>query len=182
MSLTIRPLTAVDWTRFQAHFKRHRAESGRGDPHFLPFAPDDPEGPMGIDLEALDRPVSERGWQRCWVAMTGDDPVGAAGRIVGHVELKGSGLSTGLHRCELGIGIERPYRGGGLGQRLMAAAIDYARGVETLAWIDLRVFAHNAAGRALYRALGFIEVGTVVDRFRIDAQTVDDVIMVLKIE
>ncbi len=181
MSQAIRPLTPVDWSRFQAHFKRHRAESGRGDPHFMPFAPDDPDGPKGIDLEALGRPVSEKGWQRCWVAMVDDDPVGTAGRIVGHVELKGSGLSTGLHRCELGIGIERPYRGGGLGRRLMTAAIEFARGLETLAWIDLRVFAHNEAGRALYRDLGFVEVGTLVDRFRVEAQTIDDVIMTLRI-
>lgn len=171
----VHPLTPAEWDRFQAHFKRHRAESGRGDPHFLPFAPDDPNGPKGIDLETLDRPVSERRWQRCWVTV--DD-----GEIVGHVELKGDGLSTGLHRCELGIGIERPYRRGGLGRRLMRSAIEFARGTETLAWIDLRVFAHNAAGRALYRELGFVEVGLLVDRFRIDGQTIDDVIMTLRVD
>ncbi len=175
MSESICPLTPVDWSRFRAHFKRHRAESGRGDPHFLPFAPDDPEGPKGIELEALSRPPGERGWQRCWVAIV--DGV----KIVGHVNLKGSGLSAGLHRCELGIGIERPHRGGGLGRRLMAAAIGFARGVEALAWIDLQVFAHNAPGRALYLDLGFVEVGTVVDRFRIEAQSVDDVIMTLNV-
>ena len=175
MSIAVRPLTPADWDRFRAHFKRHRAESGRGDPHFLPFAPDDPEGPKGIDLEVLGRSVSERGWQRCWVAVAGD------GEIVGHVELKGDGLSSGLHRCELGIGIERPYRRGGLGRRLMAPAIDFARRTETLAWVDLRVFAHNAPGRALYQKLGFVEVGILVDRFRIDGQTIDDAIMTLKV-
>ncbi len=174
MSADLRPLTPVEWARFRAHFKRHRAESGRGDPHFLPFAADDPEGPRGIDLEALDKPLSERGWQRCWVAIAGE-------MIVGHVELKGDGLSTGLHRCVLGIGIERPHRGGGLGRRLMTAAIDFARGAPTLAWIDLRVFGHNAAGRALYRDLGFVELGTVADCFRVEGQSIDDVIMTLRV-
>ncbi len=42
MSPTLRPLTPVDWSSFQAHFKRHWAESGQGESHFLPFAPDDP--------------------------------------------------------------------------------------------------------------------------------------------
>ncbi len=168
-------MTVADGSRFRSHFERHRAESGRGEPHFLPFSPGDPDGPKGIDLETLDRPLEERGWQRCWVVAAGD------GRIVGHVELKGDSLRTGLHRCELGIGIERSYRGGGLGRRLMEAAIDFARGAESLAWIDLRVFAHNAAGRALYGDLGFVEVGTVVDRFRIGAETVDDVLMTLNV-
>ncbi len=175
MSPVIRPLTAVDWSRFIAHFKRHRAESGRGDAHFLPFAPGDSDGPKGVDREALSRPLDECGWQRCWVAVAEDE------EIVGHVNLKGSGLNTGLHRCELGIGIERPYRGGGLGRRLMTAAVEFARGVETLAWVDLQVFAHNRPGRALYRRLGFTEAGTVVDRFRIEAQSVDDVIMTLNV-
>jgi RimJ/RimL family protein N-acetyltransferase len=63
----------------------------------------------------------------------------------------------------------------------METSIDFARGVVTLSWIDLRVFAHNAAGRALYRNLGFSEVGTLVDRFRIDGQIIDDVIMTLRV-
>lgn len=175
MSPVIRPLTTADWSRFQAHFKRHRGESGRGEPHFLPFAPDDPEGPKGIDREALGRSLTQPGWQRCWGALTHDD------EIVGHVDLKGGGLSTERHRCELGIGIERCHRGGGLGRRLMQQAIDFARGVESLVWIDLRVFAHNEAGKALYRDLGFSEVGRVVDRFRIEEQAIDDVIMTLRV-
>ena len=102
--------------------------------------------------------------------------------IVGHVDLKGDHLKTGLHRCELGIGIERPYRGRGLGRRLMETAIEFARAADTLSWMDLRVFSHNVAGRALYRSLGFSEVGTLVDRFRIDGQRIDDVVMTLKVK
>jgi RimJ/RimL family protein N-acetyltransferase len=164
-----------DLAGLQDHFTRHRAESGRGDVHFMPFAPGDEDGPTGLDVGALDRPLTEPRWQRWFVAATDGD------QIVGHVNLKGDGLKVGLHRCELGVGIERPYRGQGLGTRLMETAIDFARGVDTLSWIDLRVFAHNAAGRALYRNLGFSEVGTLVDRFRIDGQIIDDVIMTLRV-
>ena len=175
MSYAIRPLIRADAAGFQRHFVRHRAESGRGDHHFMPFAPDDPDGPDGLDVDALNRALNEPGWQRWFVAL--DDRT----NIVGHVDLKGDGLKTGQHRCELGIGIERGYRGAGLGRRLMATAIEFARGIETLTWIDLRVFSHNAAGRALYLAMGFSEAGTLVDRFRIEGQTVDDVIMTLKV-
>ncbi len=176
MISAIRPLIAGDRARFRDHLERHRRESGRGESHFLPFVPGDREGPKGVDFAVLERPLDEPGWHRAWVAVAGD------GEIVGHVELKGDGVKTGLHRCELGIGIERACRGGGLGRRLMDTAIEFARGVETLAWIDLRVFAHNAAGRALYLSLGFVEVGRVADRFRIDGESIDDLVMTLEIE
>ena len=170
----IRPLTVEDQSAFGVHFERHRAESGCGEPHFLPFVPGGPDGPKGLDFTALARPLDEPGWQRGWGAIVG-------GEMIGHVELKGDSLRSGLHRCELGIGIERPHRGAGLGQRLMEMAIDLARRTPTLNWVDLHVFAHNVAGRALYRRLGFVEVGTVVDRFRIGSQTVDDVSMSLRV-
>lgn len=175
MRQSIRRLTRSDLPLFQAHFARHRAESGRGDVHFMPFAPNDPDGPKGLDVDALDRPLSELGWQRWFVAFAEN------GNIVGQVDLRGSGLRSGLHRCELGIGVERPYRGEGLGKRLMETAIDFARDAGTLMWIDLNVFAHNTAGRALYQKLGFVEIGTLVDRFRVEDSSIDDVIMTLNV-
>ena len=39
----------------------------------------------------------------------------------------------------------------------------------------------NAAGRALYLDMGFSEVGILIDRFRIEEQKIDDVIMSLEI-
>jgi RimJ/RimL family protein N-acetyltransferase len=141
----------------------------------MPFAPDDQHKPNVPDVAALNRPLSELGWQRWFVAVSSQD-----NRIAGHVDLKGANLRTGLHRCELGIGIERDYRGQGLGRQLMERAIDFARASDSLIWIDLRVFAHNAVARAVYRNLGFFEAGTLVDRFRIDGQVVDDVIMTLR--
>jgi len=46
-------------------------------------------------------------------------------------------------------------------------------------WIDLGVFAHNEAARALYKSVGFVEVGTVKDQFRVDGVSIDDVSMTL---
>ncbi len=190
MSSSIRRMTSNDLPRFQAHFARHRAESGRGGHHFMPFAPDDLDGPKGLDAEALDRPLSEPGWQRWFLAFADNGNVVGHGNVVGNVDLKGGGLRAGLHRCELGIGIERPYRGAGLGQRLMETAIGFALEAESLAWIDLSVFVHNSAARALYKKLGFVEVGTIVDRFRIagtdhsvpsGGTSIDDVLMALSV-
>lgn len=175
MSQTIRLLTSVDLPGFNDHFARHRAESGSIDPYFMPFAADDPQGPRGLDSKALTYPLNKLGWQRWWLA------VSSTGQIIGHVNLKGAALRSMLHRCELGIGIEHPYRGGGLGRKLMQTAISFTQNVDSLCWIDLRVFAHNTAARALYQSLGFVELGRIQDCFRIDKQSISDVIMVLQV-
>lgn len=161
---------------FDQHFARHRAESGREDCHFMPFAPDDDEGPKGLDANLFELTLDTPGWQRWWVARRNQH-----GDIVGHVDLKGDHLKTGMHRCELGIGIERAYRGQGLGRRLMQTAIEFARNAPSISWLDLRVFAHNEIARGLYLNQGFVEQGTVLDRFRIDTASIDDVLMTLDV-
>ena len=147
------PLGADQVEAFQPHFERHVAESGRGEAVFMPFSPDGSDGPKGLDAGLLRRPLSEPDWQRLWVA---EDVT--AGEIVGHVDLKGDFLRAGLHRCHLGLGVERAYRRRGLGRRLVEVAVDFARREETLAWIDLKVFAHNAGARALYESVGMTAI------------------------
>ncbi|NNF99355.1 MAG: GNAT family N-acetyltransferase [Desulfobacteraceae bacterium] len=161
--------------QLREHLQRHREESGRGDsPHFMPFEPGSPEGPKGIDEKALTAPLCSPGWQRWWAASVDKE-------IVGHVSLKGGGLQTGLHRCELGIGIESLYRGTGIGRALLQRAIEFAQKTDSLSWIDLLVFAHNTSAIHLYRNAGFTDTGVIRDRFRIGGQAIDDVIMVLPV-
>ena len=174
--LPISPLSADAIALFDQHFARHRAESGRDDFHFMPFAPDDDEGPKGLDANLFELTLDTPGWQRWWVAR-----ISHHGDIVGHVDLKGDHLKTGMHRCELGIGIKRAYRGQGSGRRLMQTAIDFARSEVRIKWLDLRVFAHNENARSLYTTLGFAELGVVADRFRIDGVSMDDVLMTLDV-
>lgn len=175
------PITIVEVGRervpaLDAHLARHFAESGRDGAPFMPFdAATTTPGP--VDASLLQRPLTEPGWLRVFAAVTVDGET-----VVGHVDLKSDGLHAGLHRCELGIGIEGPHRGGGLGRRLMQHAIDFARAAETLVWLDLKVFAHNAPARALYRNLGFREIGTVEDRFRLPGHVIDDVMMTLRVD
>ncbi|MEM7099357.1 MAG: GNAT family N-acetyltransferase [Pseudomonadota bacterium] len=172
---TIHPMEATDLVLFEAHFARHRSESGRGgDYHFMPFAPDDADGPNGMDPSTLARSLDEPGWQRWWVAKSG-------GNIVGHVDLKGGGIKAQLHRCELGIGIERAYRGRGLGRVLMNSAITFCQLSPSIEWLDLRVFAHNKNARHLYRSMGFEEYGLAPDWVRIGPTKIDDVLMTLSV-
>ena len=78
--------------------------------------------------------------------------------------------------------MQTDFHHGLLGRRLLDTAIAFTRSVDTLQWIERRVFSHNAAARQLYRSLGFSEVGTLVDRFRIDGETIDDMIMTLDVK
>ena len=169
------PGGAADIDALAAHFDRHRLESGVGDDwHFMPFEPGSADGPRGPDPKAISRTLDQPDWQRWWIAADDES-------VVGHVNLKGESLATACHRCEVGIGIERGYRGRGLGRALMVRALEFARREPVLNWVDLKVFAHNLPARALYQTLGFEEVGVVADRFRIAGAPVDDVVMTLSV-
>lgn len=174
MEIQIRPVQQKDATLLHAHMARHLAESGGAMPHFLPYAPNSAEMPTAPDLDRLLLSLTEPRWARWFVAE--DD-----GKAVGHLSLKGGGFRAALHRCELGVGLEAAYRAQGVGRRLMQAGIEFAKASEQLAWIDLQVFAHNTAGIALYRALGFVETGRCMDRFRLEGEKIDDVSMSLSV-
>jgi RimJ/RimL family protein N-acetyltransferase len=173
VSCEVRPYLPEDRESFRAHFVRSMDESGNSEPPFNPFEPGAEDLPRDFNFEGLVLPFSANGWLRLWVAVHERDGV------VGHLDLKGAKLAVGLHRCLLGIAIERPHRGGGLGRRLMQAAIDFARGEPALEWIDLSVFSHNTGARALYQDLGFTELGEIEDKFRISGESITDVLMAL---
>ncbi|MEM1230869.1 MAG: GNAT family protein [Pseudomonadota bacterium] len=174
------PLSKALLEPLAAHLKRHTAESGRdGDRVFMPFEPGTDQGPSGIDPARWQLPLTQPGWQRWFVALSSE--VSPEARVVGHLDLKGEALPTARHRCELGIGIERAYRGAGLGRTLMQRGIDFARAAPELDWLDLRVFRHNAPARALYEALGFTLLGMVPDRVRVAGQKIDDCLMTLPV-
>jgi len=160
-----------------AHFKRHRSESGTGGIHFMPFTPSDPDGPAGVNVDRAFWPMDRPGWQRWFLAYDAD-----SGSVVGHLDLKSDPFASGIHWCHLGIGVEAPYRSLGVGSKLMADAINFARESEGLDWIELRVFANNEPALSLYRKYGFRQVGVLTDRFRLEGQSVDDVIMLLNVQ
>jgi ribosomal protein S18 acetylase RimI-like enzyme len=175
MAPTIRAVTLDDRKPFEEHIVRIRAESMPDDP-FTPVTAADRIDASKLDFEVYALPLTEPTWRRAFVLVAAD------GTFVGHADLKGDRFVAGLHRCELGIGIERPYRRLGFGRRLLEHALDFARAAGTIEWVDLYVFGHNVTARALYESLGFRETGTVRDRFRIGGRAIDDVGMALKIE
>jgi RimJ/RimL family protein N-acetyltransferase len=116
--------------------------------------------------------MTELGWERVWILCDAQE-------VVGHLDLRSAQVQTASHRCELGIGIERIARGQGYGRKLLQTAIDWAKEQGSLAWIDLAVFSQNKTAFELYRKLGFEEVGTFKDYFRVGSSSIDDVQMTL---
>ena len=88
------------------------------------------------------------------VAMAGDQVIGMI-----HVEASRHGFG------EFGMLVDRDWRGCGVGSALVQAAIGLAR-EQGLHKLSLEVFAHNAAGIALYRKCGFLEEGRRIRQYR----------------
>ena len=91
----------------------------------------------------------------------GSTVASADGRVIGmlHVEVSRHGFG------ELGMLVDRGWRGRGVGTALVAAAAGRARG-QGLHKLSLEVFAHNTAAIALYRKAGFTEEGRRVKQYR----------------
>lgn len=172
--LDLAALESDHLTAYAEHVVRHLAESGQdGQPTFTTYG-----RAHRLDLAAWHAqrthqillPIDEPHWRRGWLLRDGD-------RVVGHIELNGPGIDTATHRCTLGMGLEAPYRRQGWGTKLVERALTWVRANKRLGWVDLDVFAHNEPALALYRKLGFEEVGRRVDYLRVDGQSIDGVLM-----
>lgn len=85
----------------------------------------------------------------------------ADGQIIGmlHVEATRHGFG------EMGMLVDRGWRGRGVGSELVQSAISLAR-EQGLHKLSLEVFAHNTAAIALYRKYGFLEEGRRTRQYR----------------
>jgi RimJ/RimL family protein N-acetyltransferase len=104
----------------------------------------------------VDIPARAAGW-----TLDGTLVAVANGEVIGSVHVEPSRHGFG----ELGMAIVREWRGRGVGTALLVAAIDWSR-ERGLHKLSLSVFAHNAAGIALYRKCGFVEEGRRVKQYR----------------
>ena len=85
----------------------------------------------------------------------------ADGAVVGQLHVEQSRFGFG----EIGMMVALDWRGRGVGQTLMSAAIEWAR-ERSLHKLSLGVFVHNAAAIGLYRKLGFVEEGRRIKHYR----------------
>ncbi|HYF94677.1 MAG TPA: GNAT family N-acetyltransferase [Symbiobacteriaceae bacterium] len=80
------------------------------------------------------------------------------------------------HMACIWIGVLQAYAGRGVGTRLFEALEAWAR-ENGLHRLELTVMAHNAAGVALYRKMGFEIEGARRDSLRVDGAWVDEYAM-----
>ena len=97
----------------------------------------------------------------------------AAGQVIGMLHVQASRHGFG----ELGMLVDRAWRGRGVGSALLAAAADWARD-QGLHKLCLEVFAHNAAAIAVYRKAGYAEEGRRVAQYRrVSGERWDTIVM-----
>ena len=77
----------------------------------------------------------------------------AGGQVIGMIHLEATKHGFG----QIGMLVDRGWRGRGVGSALVRAAIALAR-ERGLHKLSLEVFAHNTAAIALYHSVGFVEV------------------------
>lgn len=176
--MKIRLATLADTNRFFDHAIEHFRESNTGgDSIFHPVTDFESwkreETTAGYE-KSWAKGTDELHWERTWIAEENGD-------FLGHATLQGGRMPNTQHRVTFSIGLLRPARGKGLGRALSQAALDWARAQGSIAWVDLYVFTHNKPALALYRAMGFTDVGTTEDLFRVHGKSVSDTHMVLKL-
>ncbi|MFF1697196.1 GNAT family N-acetyltransferase [Streptomyces sp. NPDC058257] len=100
------------------------------------------------------------------------------GVVVGYIRLgfPTSLLANAHVRQILGLAVADEARGGGVGRRLVRAAVDEARR-QGARRITLRVLGHNTLARTLYASEGFVVEGVLPGEFFLDGSYVDDVLM-----
>ena len=99
------------------------------------------------------------------------------GAVVGWCDISPTGRGNSAHVGVLGVGLLSPFRGQGLGRRLMQAAIDAAWMGDRFDRIELTVNSENLNAIALYGNLGFVMEGRKRNGVRIDDRYMDLLVM-----
>ncbi len=81
-----------------------------------------------------------------------------AGSIVGVLHCQGGGLAATRHTTRMAISVRPDMRDRGIGSKLMAACVAWARSVDIMR-LELEVFARNARAVHLYEKFGFQHEG-----------------------
>jgi ribosomal protein S18 acetylase RimI-like enzyme len=90
-----------------------------------------------------------------------------ANKVIGWCDITSLDRPVFAHVGCLGIGVLAPYRGQGIGKKLITTALEAAR-LKGLTRIELSVREHNKRAIALYEQFGFVAEGIHRNAVRID--------------
>ncbi|MBU1914553.1 MAG: GNAT family N-acetyltransferase, partial [Candidatus Thermoplasmatota archaeon] len=125
----------------------------------------------------------ERAWLKSWRADIRRRKgvmllVEVDGRIVGNCTVSRLPWKTS-HAADVGIALSREMRGKGIGEALMINIIELARRrMRGLEMLHLKTLDYNERAQALYKRIGFIEVGRIPKANKEGKEYHDDVLMV----
>lgn len=177
MKYHVTQLLKENLDEYVRHLHQHMNDSGLDDIIYTPYkiGHNHPIDEMRESItKRMNTELNSLNWERAFI-------VKVENHIIGHLDLRGEHLESSLHRCRLGMGLDKEYRGQGLGAMLINEAIKWLKAETAIDWIDLYTFSHNYAAIKLYKKCGFIEVGSISDRFRVDGISITDLQMTLKI-
>lgn len=97
-------------------------------------------------------------------------------RLVGYLSASGGAFKRNKHTAYIVIGILAAYQGQGWGSKLFQTLFTWAE-EQQIHRLELTVMAHNAAGIALYKKMGFVKEGTKQECLFVNGQWVDEIMM-----
>jgi L-phenylalanine/L-methionine N-acetyltransferase len=106
-----------------------------------------------------------------------------AADLVGHGMLDPLPFAAVRHVVHLTLAVHLGWQGRGVGRAILASLIEWARTADAVEKIELNVRSTNRAAQALYRTMGFTEIGRWRRRVQIaPGHYVDDVAMELLVK
>jgi ribosomal protein S18 acetylase RimI-like enzyme len=105
----------------------------------------------------------------------------SSNKIIGWCDIVGSNRHACVHLGTLGIGIEKEYRGSGIGRQLINKALELAEN-RGLTRIELAVREDNNRAIHLYKTLGFKVEGMHIKSLLIDGKYYNQVSMALLLD
>ncbi len=99
------------------------------------------------------------------------------GRIIGMLDFHSEERKRVKHHGELGMSVNRAWRGQGVGRALLCTLIAWAEQHPVLEKLCLQVFATNTRAITLYSSLGFKEEGLQVRDIKMESGEYVDVLM-----
>ncbi len=161
MDIVIRPATLDD----AAGVGQHHHEISLETDIDVPMRP----GDMPMDRESLERYIEHFTEPDNSTAIVAE----VDGKIVGLLLAQGGKPRIFQHVLEIGIAVNREYRGQGIGTRLMQAIIEWAQASEVIKRVQLDVYTRNQGAIKMYERLGFANEGCRRKALRHDDEYVD---------
>lgn len=105
--------------------------------------------------------------------------VSDAGAVIGSLTCAGGALKADQHTTDLGVYVEKAWRGRGVGAALMAEAVRWAVQSRRVRRVELEVMATNERAIRLYEGFGFVREGVRRRKYRRGGQDIDMLMMAL---